>query len=380
MARKTLKWSGLGGAGSRWFLFLLGVPVIGGFWVFAGVFFDGVRADGGADSDASEAMVVGVGGMVIALVMAAFWVAALVAAPGEASYPEVIAGLHAWAARHRWEVTDDMVTAAHWATRFHFSADDLTRPSAAARGWVHGRDAMILFTIIGTGDHQSRQTIIVVDADANYPVTAVVRHRRASSHDYGGAIPLESVEFERRWRAMGWDVAGSHAVFTPRVIERLLEPTPGGQPDIVWDGPGIRAADAGLIAEPMHLESRLLLLADLAGLTPAYQVTHTNDDPSLRPYVPPPMFRFTATLVDGAQMIKALGVLTWWVGVMLVFSPLPTGSKVGVVAVSAAVGLALYLSGGRLERLAKARRLAQWHAAHAAALGPPGGAQAPPQL
>lgn len=371
MARKTLKWSGLGGAGSRWFVFLMGVPVIGGLWVFASVFFEAVRADGGADSDASEAMVVGVGGMVIALVMAAFWVTALVAAPGEASYPEVIAGLHAWAARHGWEVTDDTVTAAHWATRFHFSADDLTGPSAAARGWVHGRDAMILFTIIGTGDHQSRQTIIVVDADANYPVTAVVRHRSARSHDYGSAVPLESVEFDRRWRAMGWDAAGAHAIFTPRVIERLLEPTPGGQPEIVWDGPGIRAADAGLIADPMHLESRLLLLADLAGLTPAYQVTRTNDDPSLRPYVPPPTFRFTVTLVDGTQMIKALGVLAWWVGVMLIFSPLPAVSKVVVVAASAAVGLALYLSGGRLERLAKARRLEDWRAAHAPPLGPP---------
>ncbi len=241
----------------------------------------------------------------------------------EAGYPEGIGGLQAWAAQHGWEVADDGRLATHWATRFHFSAEALTHPLVAARGWVHGRDAMILFYLLGSENNTRWQTIIVVDVDANYPVTAVVRRRRASSQDYGSPITLESIEFERRWRAMGWDAAGSHAVFTPRVIERLLEPTPGGQPEIVWDGPGIRSADAGFIADPLQLESRLLLLADLAGLTPAYQVTHTNDDPSLRPYVPPPVSRFTATLVDGAHMVKALGILAWWVGVMLIFAPLP---------------------------------------------------------
>ena len=100
-------------------------------------------------------------------------------------------------------------------------------------------------------------------------------------------------------------------------------------------------------------------------------MTHTNDDPSLRPYVPPPVSRFTATLVDGAHMVKALGILAWWVGVMLIFAPFATVGKVVAVAVCAAVGLAVYLSGRRLERLAKARRLAAWHAAHAPALGPP---------
>ena len=145
----------------------------------------------------------------------------------EAGYPEGIGGLQAWAAQHGWEVADDGRLATHWATRFHFSAEALTRPLVAARGWVHGRDAMILFYLLGSENNTRWQTIIVVDADANYPVTAVVRRRRASSQDYGSPITLESIEFERRWRAMGWDAAGSHAVFTPRVIERLLEPTPG---------------------------------------------------------------------------------------------------------------------------------------------------------
>jgi hypothetical protein len=51
---------------------------------------------------------------------------------------------------------------------------------------------------------------------------------------------------------MGREAPGSHAVFTPRVSERPLEPTPGSQPVLVWDGPGIRAADHAYIADPMH--------------------------------------------------------------------------------------------------------------------------------
>jgi len=311
----------------------------------------------------SESLLKGIFGIALTLMIAALITAALTLARRAARYPRVIAGLRAWAVRHRWEVTDDRFLAAHWATRFHFSTDDLTRPVVAARGCVHGRDAMILFCMVGT-EEDPRRTIIVVDADANYPVTAVVRPRsaNAASHAYGNAVPLESFGFERRWRAMGRDAAGSHAVFTPRVIERLLEPTPGGQLEIVWDGPGIRAADAGFIAEPMRLESRLLLLADLAGLTPAYQVTHANDDPS---YVPPPTFYVSGK----ALVLQVLGALTWAVGFMTLAAAGRGG--IWVAAVSAVVGLALMVPGLRLERRDKARRLAEWHAAHAPALGPP---------
>jgi hypothetical protein len=350
----------------------VGIPLVWGFRVFGGVLIDGIRADGGADPGASHALIVGIGGTAMLLVMAVFWVVAFFRAGGEASYGDVIAGLRTWAAQHGWKVTNDPRLTAEWAARFRFTADDLTRPSVVAHGRVRGREAMILYCDLGDGESgPDPRTIIAVDADANYSVTAVVRPQGSGSHDYGGEIPLESVEFERRWQALGWDAAGSHAVFTPRVIERLLEPMPGDQPEIVWDGPGIRSADAGFIAEPEQVESRLLLLADLAGLTPAYQVTHANDDASLRPYVPPPMFRWTVTAVDGAQMVKALGMLTWGVAVSMVFAPYSTVTKVVAVIVVAGVGLAIYLTGRRLERDAKARRLEKWRAEHAPALGPP---------
>ncbi len=285
----------------------------------------------------------------------------------------MVAGLGAWAARHGWEVTTEAGLAAHWATRFHFSAVGLTTPRVAARGWVHGRDAMVLFCELGTEKNPDPQTIIVVDADADYPVTAVVRPRSASAllHSYGNAVPLEAVEFERRWRAMGRDAAGSHAVFTPRVIERLLEPTPGSQPVIVWDGPGIRAADDAYIADPMHLESRLLLLADLAGLTPAYQVTRVNDDPSLLPYAPPP----TPKVPVAALMLIGLGTLVWVVGPTVA----PAVNGMWVVAVSTIVGFALVLPGALLGRFGQARRVREWRAAQASALAPPGGAKSSPQ-
>ena len=282
------------------------------------------------------------------------------------SSAQAAAGLQAWAAPHGWEITRDGRVAAQWANRFRFSAEDLTGPFAdiAARGWVHGRDAMIIFYVLRVGDATKPITIAVVDAGADFAVTAVARPRSDSSlsHAYGGAVPLESVEFERRWRAMGRDPAGSHAIFTPRVIERLLEPTPGGQPEIVWDGPGIRAVDARFIADPLQVESRLLLLADLAGLTPAYQVTHANDDPS---YVPPPTFYVSGK----ALVLQVLGALTWAVGFMTLAAAGRGG--IWVAAVSAVVGLALMVPGLRLERRDKARRLAEWHAAHAPALGPP---------
>ena len=288
MARKTLKDSGIGAAAAGCALVLGVVIVIACFYDSATSFFR-ARGDGAVGANASMDSATGMLGMIFSVVFAALWVpvwaVVLVRSRKGASYSDVIAGLRAWVAQHGWEITEDASLAADWATRFHFSAPALIRPLRAARGWVHGRDAMILFCTVPMGDATIPKTIIVVDAGADYPVTAVVPRVSASAalNAYGSTILLESFDFERRWRAMGWDAAGSHAIFTPRVIERLLEPTPGGQLEIVWDGPGIRAADDGYIAEPMHLESCLLLLADLAGLTPAYQVTHTYDDPSLRP-------------------------------------------------------------------------------------------------
>lgn len=369
MARKALRWSGRGGIATVYSL----LRVAGGALVYfclSAAFVIGALADRDAGSDASPLLLVGIVGLVLTVAVTAFALTRLAGRWG-VSYPEVIAALEAWAARHGWEVTTDAGLAAHWATRFHFSLNALTRPSVAARGRVHARDAMVLFCELATQKDPEFQTIIVVDVDADYPVTAVVRPRSASAffHTYGNAVPLESVEFERRWRAMGRDAAGSHAVFTPSVIERLLEPTPGSQPVIVWDGPGIRAADDAYIADPMHLESRLLLLADLAGLTPAYQVTRTNDDPSLLPYVPPPAPKMPVA----ALVLIGLGTLVWVVGPMLA----PAENGAWVVAVSAVVGLALVLPGALLGRLSQARRVREWRAAQAAALAPPGGAKAP---
>jgi hypothetical protein len=371
VARRTLRWSGVGGAAKVASLVRV---LVGAIVCFCGsaALIVGSQADGGSGQTASPLLRIGIVGMILTVVITAV-VAARLAGRWGASCPEVVAGLGAWAARHGWEVTTDAGLAAHWAKRFHFSAGDLTTPRVAARGWVHGRDAMILFCELGTEKNPDPQTIVVVDADADYPVTAVVRPRSASAlfHAYGDAVPLESVEFERRWRAMGRDAAGSHAVFTPRVIERLLEPTPGSQPVIVWDGPGIRAADDAFIADPMHLESRLLLLADLAGLTPAYQVTRTNDDPSLLPYVPPPALKVPVV----ALVLIWLGTLVWVAGAMVA----PAENGMWVVVVSTIVGLTLVLPGALLGRLGQARRVREWHAAQSAALAPPGGAKAPPR-
>ncbi len=116
----------------------------------------------------------------------------------------------------------------------------------------------------------------------------------------------------------------------------------------------------------MHLESRLLLLADLADLTPAYQVTHTNDDPSLGPYAPPPPKKIpVATFV-----LIALGVSFWFVGPGLP-GLAPTASGLWVEAVSVVIGLALIICGVRLAHLSQARQVREWHAAQASALGPP---------
>ena len=368
MARKTLKWTGSGGAAGC-LLFVVGGPLFVGFYASAAV-FDGARTNGGADSTLWAW--IGIGGMVVTAAILALVVAAFMGRRRQASYSEVIAGLRDWAARNRWEVTDDVSLAAHWATRFHFSADDMKVPIFAARGWVHGRDALILYYMIGAGDVLHRRTIIVVDADADYPVTAVVRPRSAAaaSRFYGTAVPLESVEFERRWRAMGSDSAGSHAVFTPRVIARLLEPMPGDQPQIIWDGPGIRAADNGLIAEPMHLESRLLLLADLAGLTPAYQVTHTNDDPSLLPYVP----RRTLRISGWTLVLIPLGVLFF----MSASGSYYTASELWAPGAKVGIGLALIILGVRLSKRSQAREASEWHAGQASALGPPPTERQPP--
>jgi hypothetical protein len=381
VARKTLKYSGLGSwvAGCALVVGVVAVVII--FCTSAADFF-GARADGGAGSNASMDSRTGMIGMVFSVVFAVLWVpiwtAVLVRSRKEASYPEVIAGLGAWAARHGWEITDDASLAAHWATRFHFSEDAMIRPLRAARGWVHGRDAMILFCTVPMGDGAVPKTIIAVDADADYPVTAVVPPRSASAgsgaHKFGNTILLESIEFDRRWRAMGRDAAGSHAVFTPRVIERLLEPTPGGQPEIVWDGPGIRAEDDGYIAEPMHLESRLLLLADLAGLTPAYQVTHTYDDPSLQPYVPPPMLN-----IHVPKVVLILILIPF--GAPLVLGPLVFLWAVfglWVAVAGAAIGLALIMLVVRRVHRSQARRVGEGRAAHASALGPPPTERLPP--
>ncbi len=371
MARKTLKYSGPGWVAGC--ALVIGVVVaIAAFSNFAS---DSSRARvfGGMGLNASMDSLYRTIVLVIAVVFAVFWVpvwtVVLVRSRKGVSYPEVIAGLGAWATQHGWEVTNDISLAAHWATRFHFSADAQIRPLVAARGWVHGRDAMILFCTVPMGDATIPKTIIVVDADADYPVTAVAPRRSASAglHAYGSAVPLESVEFERRWLAMGRDAAGSHAIFTPRVIERLLEPTPGGQSEIVWDGPGIRATDDGYIAEPMHLESRLLLLADLAGLTPAYQVTHTNDDPSLLPYVPAPMRNtrvptwvlIALGVAFGAPFFVVPLVLVW-----VVFG-------LWVALASVAIGLTLIILVVRGVLRSRARRVGEWHAAQASALGPP---------
>ncbi len=107
VAEKTLKWSGRGSSGTRWFLVLVGIPLVWGFRVFGGVLIDGIRADGGADPGASHALIVGIGGTAMLLVMAVFWVVAFFRAGGEAGYPEGIGGLNAWAAQHGWEVADD---------------------------------------------------------------------------------------------------------------------------------------------------------------------------------------------------------------------------------------------------------------------------------
>jgi hypothetical protein len=310
---------------------------------------------------------IGIPVVVLAMVVGSFFIvrAAVRRWTGTA---KAAAGLQVWAARHGWEITHDGRVAAEWATRFHFSADDLTGPYAdiAARGWVHGRDAMVLFYQLRTGDSPKPITIAAVDVHADYPVTAVARPKSAGalSHPYGSTVPLESVEFGRRWSAMGRDAAGSHAIFTPRVIERLLEPMPGGQPEIVWDGPGIRTVDDSFIGDPMRLESRLLLLAELASLTPGYQVTHANDDPSLLRYARPPTFYITGA----ALVLQVLGALVWVVGLMMVA---PALHEIWAVAVSVVVGLALFLPGVRLERREKARRVREWHAAHAAALAAP---------
>jgi hypothetical protein len=376
VAQKTLKSFGMGGGVAGLFLVVGVVAAIWGFCTNAAD-FRWARVYGDVDSNASMDSRLALFGMVFFVVFGLIWAvvgtAVLVRSRKEVSFPEVIAGLQAWAARHGWEFTGDMSLAAHWATRFHFSADALTRPFFAARGWVHGRDAMILFCSVPFGDGTIPKTIIVVDADADYPVTAVAPRRGASAgvDAYGSAVPLESVEFERRWRAMGSDAAGSHAVFTPRVIERLLEPTPGGQSEIVWDGPGIRAADDGYIADPMHLESRLLLLADLAGLTPAYQVTHTNDDPSLRPYVPRPSLNIRVP----TWVLIAVGLVFGIAfGAPLVLVPLVAvwvAFGLWAALASLMIGLALIMLVVHLLRHRKARRARAWHAAHASALGPP---------
>jgi hypothetical protein len=169
---------------------------------------------------------------------------------------------------------------------------------------------------------------------------------------------------------MGSDPAGSHAIFTPRVIQRLLEPTPGGQPEIVWDGPGIRAADFGFISDPMHLESRLLLLADLAGLTPAYQVTHTNDDPSLQPYAPPPMVHIHIPM----WVLIAFAAPFFILPLVSVFAEF--GLLAGVATV--VIGSALIMLGVRRAHRIKARRVREWHTTHASALGPPPTERQPP--
>lgn len=283
-------------------------------------------------------------------------------------YSKTFTVLEAWASEHGWTTTRDSRETARWAARFRFTDSDLAEPFAdfAAYGRVYGREAMILFYQLPQGESRKPITITVVDAGANFPPTAVARHRGnvVLGPSFGNEVPLESIAFERRWRAMGWDAAASHAVFTPLVLQRLLEPIPGSQPEIVWDGPGVRAMDDSFIGDVTLLESRLLLLADLAGLTPGYQVTHAND-PQYRPYVPPSRFRWTATAVDGAGMVKALGVLTWGAAVSMIFAPFSTVPKVVTVIVIAGVGLAIYLTGRRLERDAKARRLEKWRADHA---------------
>jgi hypothetical protein len=147
---------------------------------------------------------------------------------------------------------------------------------SSAGGQHRGRDAMVVYYQVASSERPGALTydftIVAVGADADFPITVAEPQRGVSlmkSLVGFQDIDVESAEFNRRWRVVGKDVRGSHAIFSPRVIERL-NADDAGQSPVTWDSNAIMVIRDGFSDDWAAIDADLDLLADLSELVPGY--------------------------------------------------------------------------------------------------------------
>lgn len=237
-----------------------------------------------------------------------------------------LSSIRRWAAQRNWakDVLNDDVTLP--ARGIPFTLGGVHTVMASAGGQHRGRNVMVAYYRVASGTRPDPLTydftVVAVGADADFPVTVTAPQRGLSlikSLVGFQDIDVESVKFNQRWRVVGKDVRGSHAIFSPRVIERLIADD-AGRSAVTWDSNAIMVIRDGFSDNWSAVDADLDLLADLAELVPGYMArtgvpalgsastSTTNIGTVARPRIgtaPGTMWFFVAAMVMGL-MAKAV--------------------------------------------------------------------------
>lgn len=272
--------------------------------------------------------------------------------------------LNRWGRAHGWSIDVLKGDRTLPARGFPFNMGGEHTTLAAVGGRHRGRDAMVVYYTVKENEGPDSLavdfTIVAIGADADFPITIVYPQRRASQlKSLVGFqdIDVESAAFNRRWRVVGTDERGSHAILSPRVIDRLTSPDAGGFP-IAWDSNAVMVVQHGLSKRWTRLEAQLDLLAELAALVPGYMTRKGGATRGM-----------SRASLDGVKTIEApwiapsRGALTLRLlgGTLIVGSVFLTGLGHAVYPLACAgTGIALFPLASWYEWLYKARRRREW--------------------
>ena len=165
------------------------------------------------------------------------------------------------------------------ARGYPFDLPGNLRVLRVSRGVVRGRDTTVLYMARGAqvssiyGGVTEVYTVVAVNVGTRCPIARIEPKKLGDNARYAldETFELESADFNERWRLTAEDWRSAHAIFTPKVIDRL-NAADTGDFAVSWDGSNIIAAEPFLDGHPESLDNKVDLLLDLADAVPAYQV------------------------------------------------------------------------------------------------------------